>query len=82
MIKSIVLLGASGSIGYQTLDIIKKNPQDFLLLGISIGHKTRKIRAICRTFSSIKAICIQDKSKINYYQKRYPNIKFFSGDDG
>ena len=26
MSKSIVLLGASGSIGYQTLDIVKKNP--------------------------------------------------------
>ena len=82
MSTSIVLLGASGSIGYQTLDIIKKNPQDFLLLGISIGHKTRKIHAICRTFPSIRAICIQDKSKVRYYQKHYPNIKFFSGDEG
>lgn len=82
MSKSIVLLGASGSIGYQTLDIIKKNPKDFLLLGISIGHKTRKINGILRLFPSVKAICIQDKSKVNYYQKRYPNVKFFSGDEG
>lgn len=82
MSKSIVLLGASGSIGFQTLDIIKKNPQDFTLLGISIGHKTRKIRAICRTFPSVKAICIQDKDKINYYQRRYPKIIFYSGDEG
>ncbi|MBE6133901.1 MAG: 1-deoxy-D-xylulose-5-phosphate reductoisomerase [Erysipelotrichaceae bacterium] len=82
MSKSIVLLGASGSIGYQTLDIIKKNPQDFLLLGISIGRKTRKIHGILSLFPSVKAVCIQDKNKISYYQKHYPNVKFFYGDDG
>ena len=82
MSKSIVLLGASGSIGYQTLDIIKKNPQDFLLLGISIGRKTRKIHGILSLFLSVKAVCIQDKNKISYYQKHYPNVKFFYGDDG
>ena len=82
MSKSIVLLGASGSIGYQTLDIVKKNPQDFLLLGISIGRKTRKIHGILSLFPSVKAVCIQDKSKISYYQKHYPNVKFFYGDDG
>ncbi len=82
MSKSIVLLGASGSIGFQTLDIIKKNPNDFILKGISIGRKTRKICGILRHFHSISAICIQDKSKVNYYQKRYPEVKFFSGDDG
>ena len=82
MSKSIVLLGASGSIGYQTLDIIKRNPADFTLLGISIGQKTRKIHAILRYFPSIKAVCIQDKNKVRYYEKHYPNVKFFSGDEG
>jgi len=82
MSKSIVLLGASGSIGYQTLDIVKKNPQDFNLFGISIGHKTRKINGILSHFPSIKAVCIQDKNKVNYYQKHYPLVKFFSGDEG
>lgn len=82
MSKSIVLLGASGSIGYQTLDIIKRNPTDFTLLGISIGQRTRKIHAILRYFPSIQAVCIQDKNKVRYYQKHYPNVKFFSGDEG
>jgi len=82
MSKSIVLLGASGSIGFQTLDIIKKNPQDFILKGISIGRKTRKICGILRHFPSVSAICIQDKNKVSYYQKQYQNVKFFSGDEG
>ena len=82
MSKTIVLLGASGSIGFQTLDIVKKNPQDFVLKGISIGRKTRKIRGILRTFPSVEAVCIQEKNKVSYYQKQYPNVSFFSGDDG
>ena len=82
MSKSIVLLGASGSIGYQTLDIIKKNPQDFILKGISIGRKTRKIHGILRHFPSVQAICIQDKNKVPYYQKHYPNVMFLYGDEG
>ena len=82
MSKSIVLLGASGSIGYQTLDIISKNPNDFTLLGISIGHRTRKINAIVRRFPSVKAICIQEAKKLKYYQKQYQNITFFVGDQG
>ena len=80
--KTILLLGASGSIGSQTLDIINKNPQDFILKGISIGKKTRKINAILHHFPSIEAICIQDKSRLAYYQKHYPDICFYSGDEG
>ena len=41
---TICLLGASGSIGTQTIDVMLKNPQDFNLLAFSVGHQTRKIR--------------------------------------
>ena len=73
MSKSIVLLGASGSIGYQTLDIVKKNPEDFNLLGISIGRKTRKIHAILHSFPSVKAVCIQEKKKLSYHSNLEQN---------
>ena len=82
MMTSLVILGASGSIGSQTIDILLKNREDFTLLGISIGHKTRKIKGIVDKFPSIKMICIQDKNKVNYFSKHYQNIKFTSGEDG
>ncbi len=41
--KSVILLGASGSIGSQTLDILDKCRDDFVLLGFSLGHRTRYI---------------------------------------
>ncbi len=80
--RRICLLGASGSIGSQTLDVMRKNPTDFTLVAFSIGSKTRKIAHIINMYPDVKAICIKDKNKINYYQNKYPNISFYSGDDG
>lgn len=79
---SLVLLGASGSIGSQTLSILKNRKDDFSLLGFSVGKRTRCISYILKAHKSVKAICIKDKNKISYYQKKYPQIQFYFGDDG
>ena len=79
---SVCLLGASGSIGQQTIDVMLKNPSDFDLVSFSIGQKTRYVRGIIKHFPNIKNICIQNKNKVAYYQKQYPGIHFYSGDEG
>lgn len=78
----LCLLGLSGSIGQQTLDVIKKHPHDFSLVSFSVGNRTRQISYLIKRFSSLKAICIKDKNKANSYQKKYPNIHFYSEDEG
>ncbi len=80
--KKICLLGASGSIGRQTLDVLAKNPNDFSLVAFSVGSQTRKISSILRKNKEVKFICIKDNSQVRYYQKKYPSIRFFYGDDG
>ena len=79
---SVCLLGASGSIGQQTIDVMLKNPDDFDLLGFSIGKRTRYLKGIVKRFPNVKAICLQSKSKVKYYSNIYPNITFFYGDEG
>ena len=79
---SVCLLGASGSIGQQTIDVMLKNPNDFDLVSFSVGQKTRYVRGIIKRFPHLKGICIQDKNKVAYYQKQYPDIRFYSGDEG
>ena len=37
---SVCLLGASGSIGQQTIDVMLKNPADFDLVSFSVGQCT------------------------------------------
>ena len=80
--RKICLLGASGSIGSQTLDVMRHNPTDFTLVAFSVGSKTRKIAHIINMYPDVKTICIKNKNKVSYYQNKYPNISFYSGDDG
>ena len=78
----VCLLGASGSIGKQTIDVMIKNPSDFDLVGFSIGRKVEQIRKILAKFPNVKHICLQDEESAKRYQKKYPNISFYHGDDG
>ena len=78
----VCLLGASGSIGKQTIDVMIKNPSDFDLVGFSIGRKVEQIRKILAKFPNVKHICLQDEESAKRYQKKYPNISFCHGDDG
>lgn len=80
--KKVCILGASGSIGTQTIDVMHKNPNDFTLVGFSVGHNTRKISAILRLYPEVKHICVQDKDKKKYYQQKYPQIHFYDGNGG
>ena len=80
--RNICLLGASGSIGRQTIDVMIKNPCDFDLISFSVGHRTRCISHLISKFPHLKSICIQDKKKLSYYQKKYPNITFYYGGEG
>ena len=80
--RKVCLLGASGSIGRQTLDVMKKNSKDFELVSFSVGKQTRRIAGIVKNFDAVKAICIKDKNKVNYFSKKYPHIQFYSGDEG
>lgn len=80
--KRVCLLGASGSIGRQTIDVMSSHPADFTLVGFSIGHQTRKISPIIKKYPNVEAICLQNKKDALRYSKKFPNIKFFYGDDG
>ena len=79
---TVCLLGASGSIGQQTIEVMLKNPNDFNLLAFSVGKRTRCIKGIINHFPNIKAICVQERKTMLYYQKKYTGILFFYGDDG
>ncbi len=82
MMKRIVLLGASGSIGGQALEVMANDRRHFLLEGISIGHQIDKIAKIVELFPSIKAICVQEERDFLVLQKKYPHLSFFYGDQG
>lgn len=52
--KKILLLGATGSIGQQTLDVLRAHPDEFELTGISAGHSREGLEKIIEEFPSVK----------------------------
>lgn len=62
--KRIILLGATGSIGSNTLEIIQRFPEDFQLVGISAHKNSQALAEIANTFQ-VESIALTDD---NTYQ--------------
>lgn len=78
----LVILGASGSIGTQTIDVIKNNKKKWILKGFSVGNKTFYVDEILKEFKDVTSICLKNKKDYLNYKNKYPSIKFFYGDKG
>lgn len=80
--KKILLLGASGSIGSQTLDVLRSDPKTFLLTGFSVGLRIEKVPAIIGDFPFVHHICVERDEDVAPLKAVYPFITFHSGDEG
>jgi 1-deoxy-D-xylulose-5-phosphate reductoisomerase len=79
--KNIYILGAAGSIGLQTLDIIRMHPNEFNLVGISLGNKDDINEEILNEFK-VSIVCLRTDRNLNKYQIEYPNTTFVYGTEG
>ncbi len=79
---NLILLGASGSIGNQTLSCLENFKNKWTLVGFSIGNQAFLIDSILEKFTNVKYICLKNKKDYLVYKKKYPNIKFFYGNKG
>lgn len=80
--KKISLLGATGSIGTQTLDVIKLHPEHFTLEAISIGKNLTLGLDIIHTYIP-KVVSVIDKESCEYLKSRVPDqVKVVYGDAG
>lgn len=79
--KRLVLLGASGSIGMQTIDIVKQHPNQFEIVAFSVGHRIDKLKEIL-PFIHAKTICVQEEKDAKELSSSYEDIHFVYGDDG
>lgn len=81
MMKSISLLGATGSIGTQALDIIRNNHDKFSLVAISAGKNINLVRKIITEFNP-QLVSVQEKSDMDVLKAEFPGIDFCSGTSG
>jgi 1-deoxy-D-xylulose-5-phosphate reductoisomerase len=81
MKKRLVLLGASGSIGRQTIDVVLAHPRQFEIVALSVGHQISVLEEILSRLA-VSTVCVAEKSDAQRLQKQYPQIRFFAGDEG
>ena len=74
-----ILLGATGSIGTQTLDIIRKNNEE--LVGFSFGENVELARTIIKEFKP-QLVCAKNESNCANLALEFSNITFVYGEDG
>jgi len=80
--RTICLLGASGNIGSQSLDVIEADPASFCLKAISVGHHVEKIPDILKRFPTIAFVAVQEYEDAEKLKVQYPNIKVYGGEEG
>ena len=61
--QGICLLGATGSIGQSTLDIIAQHPDKFALINASANESVDKMADICRRFKPQRVVMGSQKAR-------------------
>ncbi|MFB9861350.1 1-deoxy-D-xylulose-5-phosphate reductoisomerase [Salinicoccus siamensis] len=79
--KTISILGATGSIGTQALDVIAQNREHFKIGSISVGGNIKKLEEILEQFEP-KLVSVKDDSDRRGLAQKYPHIEFTSGAGG
>lgn len=81
MSKKIVLLGATGSIGVQTADIIREHHEDFTLVGFSAGKNMEITKNFLKEFTP-EIVCVQDEEDAKMLRAEFPSVSVVFGSHG
>jgi 1-deoxy-D-xylulose-5-phosphate reductoisomerase len=80
-LKLISLLGATGSIGQQTLDVIGHHPEEFKLVAMSIGKNIDLGRKIIVEHKP-ELVATGEKKGYETLKAEFPTIQFTYGEEG
>lgn len=79
--KRILILGSTGSIGTQTLDIIRENPERFRAVGLSCRSRVDDLIGQIREFQP-EAVCVGSAGDAERIQNLFPRVQVMYGRDG
>lgn len=78
--KHIYILGSTGSIGTQTLDIVRQFPDEFKVVGLTTNKNSDLLLKQIKEFKP-KAVAIMDQSKVDDLLN-FSSCQVYSGIDG
>jgi 1-deoxy-D-xylulose-5-phosphate reductoisomerase len=78
--KKISILGSTGSVGTQTLGVIKSNPEKFKITGLTANRSIELLKKQIDKFNP-KAVAVMDPKKAEELQSMV-NVQVYSGMEG
>ena len=75
--KKLLILGASGSIGQQTIDLLINNRITYDFVGFSVGKNVDYIDIVLSKFKSVKFVYLIDDEKRTFSPKSMQISTFF-----
>ena len=79
--KNIIILGSTGSIGTQTLEVIDKLNNEFNVLGLACGNNINLLKEQIKKYNP-KYICIEKEEFIKELKELFPKTNILFGKEG
>lgn len=83
--KEISIIGSTGSIGTQALDVVRKNRDKFMIKALSCGRNLELMKKQISEFEPelVVTATVEDAKLLReYFRGKAENIEFLSGEDG
>jgi 1-deoxy-D-xylulose-5-phosphate reductoisomerase len=81
-VKSLVILGSSGSIGENTLQVVAAHPDRFRVRGLAVHHATEKLLEQARRFG-VDRVAVVDAAAAARLRDRLPaGLTLLAGEEG
>jgi 1-deoxy-D-xylulose-5-phosphate reductoisomerase len=79
--RNIVVLGSTGSIGSNTLEVIAQNPGEFRLIGIAAGENIELLKTQVTMFSP-GVVAVKHKSDAESLRRIFPGKRILHSNEG
>lgn len=79
--KNIAILGSTGSIGTQALDIIEKNPEQFSVTALTCGKNVRLLEEQILAFRPA-VVCVGREEDAEFLRGKFPGTEILFGEAG
>ena len=81
--RKIVLLGSTGSIGTQTLDVVRNNPSELMVVGLAANTNAKMVEEQIREFHVSHACMFDEKAALDLKERvKDLDVKIYSGMEG
>ena len=80
--KRCCVLGVTGSIGVQTVDVCTAHPEAFQITSISAGRNIPQLKKLIAQLPQLKAGCVQEEADCQRLAQEYPDLEWVWGETG